>query len=70
MNLVDLIVVICSLLNPTQCQEKHLLFQSQGSLRSCMIEAEPYLAQYMGEHPGYRVQRFRCAWPDTEDQPS
>jgi hypothetical protein len=32
-----------------------------------MMQAQPYLAQWVGEHPAYQVTRWRCAWPDQED---
>jgi hypothetical protein len=67
MNLVDLILLACALANPGQCREYHVLFQSSGSLNSCMMQAQPYLAQWAGEHPAFRVTRWRCAWPDQED---
>jgi hypothetical protein len=47
-----------------------VLFQSAGPLEACTIRAQPYLAQWVGEHPNYRVTRWRCAWPDQEDQKS
>jgi hypothetical protein len=68
MQLVDLILLACSLVNPGACHEQHLLLQSAGSLHSCMMQAQPYLAQWVGDHPGYRVARWRCAWPDQEDE--
>ena len=67
MNLVDLILLACALANPSSCHEYHVLFQTSGSLQSCMMQAQPYLAQWVGEHPAYRVTRWRCAWPDQED---
>jgi hypothetical protein len=67
MNLVDLILLACALANPSSCHEYHLLFQTSGSLQSCMMQAQPYLAQWVGEHPAYQVTRWRCAWPDQED---
>ena len=67
MNLVDLILLACTLANPTGCREYHLLFQTSGSLRSCMMQAQPYLAQWAGEHPGFQIKRWRCAWPDQEE---
>lgn len=70
MNMVDLIVLVCSLANPNACSERHLLFESHGSLRSCMMQAEPYLAQWAGEHPNERIAKWRCAWPEAEDQKS
>jgi hypothetical protein len=68
MNLVDLIILVCSLANPADCSERHLLFEAHGSLKACMMEAQPYLAQWVGEHPNERIARWRCAWPDTEDR--
>jgi hypothetical protein len=70
MNRVDLIVLACSIVNPGTCQTHHLLFQSNGSLRACIEHAQPYLAQWIGEHPNLRVARYRCAWPDSESEKS
>jgi hypothetical protein len=66
MQWVDLIVLACTLANPATCKEYHLAFQSAGSLRACMMQAQPYLAQWVGEHPDVRVAKWRCAWPDQE----
>ena len=70
MQLFDLILLACSLANANACHEYHVLFQSAGSLRACTMQAEPYLAQWVGEHPNLRVARWRCAWPDREEQKS
>jgi hypothetical protein len=70
MSMIDLVVLACTLANPSACQEYHLLFQSSGSLQSCMMQAQPTLAQWVAEHPKYRVARWRCAWPDAEEQKS
>lgn len=66
MNLVELIVVVCSILSQNVCSEKHFVFESQGSLSNCMMEAQPHLAQWAGGHPNERIARWRCAWPDQE----
>jgi hypothetical protein len=68
MNLVDLVVLACTLASPSVCHEYHNLFQSAGSLRSCMLQAPPFLAQWVDAHPGYRIARWRCAWPDQEGE--
>ena len=70
MNMVDLIVLACSIASPSVCQTHHLLVQSGGSLRACMEQAEPYLAQWVGQHPNVRIARWRCAWPDSEGEKS
>jgi hypothetical protein len=70
MDLIDLVVLACSLTSPSACHEYHLLFQSEGSLERCTMLAQPYLAQWVGEHPNVRVARWHCAWPDREDEKS
>lgn len=70
MQLVDLILLACSLVNPAACHEYHVLFQSAGSLQTCTMRAQPYLAQWVGEHPNFRIARWHCAWPDQEDEKS
>jgi hypothetical protein len=68
MNLMDLIVLACTLASPGTCHEYHLMFQSAGSLRACAMQAQPYLAQWIGEHPQLRVARWHCAWPGQEGE--
>jgi hypothetical protein len=68
MQLVDLILLACTLTNASACHEAHILFETAGSLQSCTMQAQPYLAQWVGEHPSFRVARWRCAWPDQEDE--
>ncbi len=66
MNIVELIVTVCALANPNACSEKRFAFEATGSLKACLMEAQPYLAQWAGEHPDQRVAAFHCAWPDQE----
>ena len=67
MNPMDLILLACSLATPGACHEYHLLIQS-ASPRTCSMQAEPYLAQWIDSHPNLRVARWRCAWPGQEDE--
>ena len=68
MDVVVLIVTVCSLLNPAACSERRFLLETNGSLRSCVMQAQPYLAAWIGEHPNNRIASWRCAWPGSEDQ--
>ncbi len=65
-DVVDLILTVCLLAHPGSCAEKHNLFESSGSLSACMMQAQPWMATWMQEHPNLRVIRYRCAWPDSE----
>lgn len=67
--MVDLIVTLCLLAHPGTCTDRHLLFESSGSLDACMRQAQPYLATWMQEHPNMRIVRYHCAWPESEKTP-
>ena len=66
--MIELILTVCSLNSPLQCEEKRLQFISQESLMQCMMQAPPYVAGWSGEHPGSRVTRWRCAFLGAEGQ--
>ena len=61
-----LIMTVCSLSAPDNCGEARLQFTSDESMMQCMMQAQPYIAQWAEEHPGSRVARWRCAYPDRE----
>jgi len=68
--MLDLILLACSLANPNACREYHMLLRTPGSLRACASQAQPYLAQWVGEHPYARIVRWHCAWSEQEDDKS
>jgi hypothetical protein len=66
--MIELIVTVCALNAPEQCEERGLQFIAQGSLMQCMMQAPPYIAAWSGEHPETRVTRWRCAFPGVEGE--
>ncbi|MFY9626623.1 MAG: hypothetical protein WAK03_00530 [Methylocystis sp.] len=67
MNFVELVLTVCTLAQPQACEEKKLLFSSEtGSLHGCMMQAQPYIAQWSGDHPTVHVERWRCVAPGSE----
>jgi hypothetical protein len=67
MGMIELIVSVCVLSHPDQCQEKHLGFASSMSLRQCVMSAQPYLAQWINEHPQWLIVRWRCEHPGSRE---
>ena len=68
MNFVDLILTVCTLANPSVCEEQRLAYPTAGSLKQCMFAAPPAIAQWSEQHPARRVVRWRCAWPGSEEK--
>ena len=44
--MIELILTVCALNAPSQCEEQRLQFVSQGSLMQCMMQAPPYIAAW------------------------
>ena len=65
MNLVDLVLTVCSLANPTSCRTEHLYFESRGSLFQCMILAPTEIAKWSESHPALKIMRWKCVFPDN-----
>ena len=70
MNAIDLIVTVCAVLSPTTCEETHLVFSSNASLKQCAMAAPPYIAQWIGEHPKWTAVKWRCEYPRNNQKAS
>lgn len=64
--MVELIFFVCLSTDPTACDRKALQF-ADTTLMTCMMGAQPILAQWTNEHPGWGVRRWACA-PAGSDQ--
>jgi hypothetical protein len=68
MPIVDLVIAVCLISDPTSCREEHLYFESHGSLRACMAEAIPAMAQWAGNNPQWHIERFHCEWANDAEE--
>ena len=67
--MIDLILSVCMLSDPNACKEQHLYYESRGSLAQCMMLSMPYVAEWAGEHPDWKVASWKCQWPEDRKQP-
>ncbi|NRP69538.1 hypothetical protein ILFOPFJJ_00410 [Ensifer psoraleae] len=68
MNLVDLVLTVCMLANPTDCRTEHLYFESRGSLVQCMMLAPSEIAKWSESHPRLKIVRWKCVFPDGDQE--
>ena len=66
MSFVELILTVCTLTVPASCEERHLTFVDERSLKQCMAQAPPAIAEWANSHPGRRIVKWRCSYPGTE----
>jgi hypothetical protein len=64
MGLIELIVTVCAVSQPSQCEDQHLQFASTVSPTQCVMTAPPYIAQWLSEHPNWVAVRWRCKYPN------
>lgn len=65
MVLVEIVMLVCSLSDPSSCREEHLFRETRGSLNSCMSWAPTEIAKWAQEHPAVQVKRWKCVYPDS-----
>ena len=65
MGFVQIIVMVCQVAQLDLCEEQRLQFAWQSSLEQCVLSAQPYIAQWIVEHPKWTVKRYHCEYPDT-----
>ena len=44
------------------------MFSSDVSPRQCVMAAQPYIAQWVGEHPKWTAVKWRCEYPHRNDR--
>lgn len=57
--MIELVFVVCLSAEPATCERRALQF-TDITPTACVLEAQPELARWVGEHPGWRVQRWTC----------
>ena len=67
MGLIELIVTVCAVAQPAQCEEAHLQFAGTMSPRQCAMAAQPYIAQWIGDHPKWQAVKWRCDYPGKRE---
>lgn len=65
---VDIVFLVCAIAQPDRCEHKHLQFEWSGSLRQCVMAAQPYIASWIGEHPQWTVKEYHCEYPGRRDK--
>jgi hypothetical protein len=68
MNAIELIITVCAVLSPNTCEERHLAFSPEFSLQQCTMNAPPYIAQWVGEHPKWTAVKWRCEYPHSREK--
>jgi len=67
MGFIEVILTVCAIANPVNCEDKRLQFAWDGSPRQCAMMQMP-IAAWIGDHPEWIVRRWSCDVPDKRKQ--
>lgn len=57
--MVELLFVACMVASPDVCEERALQF-IDITTQTCTMGAQPRLAEWVGAHPNWRIQAWKC----------
>jgi hypothetical protein len=58
--MVQLVLVYCLLSDSSSCVERRPMLEDVVSPVSCMAAAQPSAAEFLQEHPAYRLASWKC----------
>lgn len=59
---MDLILLVCLTASPAECREERVAISYELiDPRACMVGAAPVIADWSGDHPEYRITRWKCS---------
>ena len=64
--MIELVFVACLVTVPDRCEEKALQFLDVTPM-ACMMGAQPQLAQWVEQHPKWRIARWSCRTVDQRE---
>lgn len=57
--MIELAFMTCLLMEPSECQDRQMFFYDV-SVMACVLGAQPVLAKWVQQHPGWHVARWKC----------
>lgn len=58
--MIQLVFIACLISSPADCESKSLVF-TEVSPMSCLMRAQPQLAEWTESHPKWKVTGWHCA---------
>jgi hypothetical protein len=66
---LSVLLYVCLLSDPNQCEERRLPISDVGSLGQCMFWAQTAIAEWSGNHPKYKIVRWKCGYAKLDEEP-
>jgi hypothetical protein len=53
-------MVVCALANANFCEDRRIRLDPEASITQCVVGAQPIMAQWLGDNPGWKIMRWSC----------
>jgi hypothetical protein len=67
--MVELVLVYCMLGHASVCKEQRPVFEDPLTLMSCMMNGQKTGAEYVRDHPLWKLASWRCEVNKPSQQP-
>ena len=58
---IELFAAVCLIESPTKCKDVSLIYSAEAlTPMQCLMQAQPEVAKWIGEHPGWQIKRYSC----------
>lgn len=57
---VELVFVVCLTSESGACREERHLFAEPATVMGCLVGAQPFMASWTEQNPGWAVSTWRC----------
>ncbi len=65
--MIELLFVACLSADPEACEERSLLY-TDITPTTCVLGAQPYLAEWIATHPRFDIRRWECRAVNTAER--
>ena len=63
--MIELAFVVCLRTMPDLCEERSISYLPDVTIMTCMMQAQPQLAQWSEAHPNLTIARWACQSADS-----
>lgn len=61
----ELLIIACLSGQPAKCEEFNVPFEAPTGIRTCMVQAQFRLTEWVRDMPDWNVKRWSCGLPKT-----
>jgi hypothetical protein len=66
MGFLEILMTVCAIANANLCEDRRIIVDPDMSISRCVMTAQPTMAQWASENPGWTIIRWHCGYGARE----